>query len=1299
MPNPFDEVLSSKGRLVASAGDTEDTTTSSLTATAPPPSGTSRLLDAVQTATSGEAFLKSISGGRLDISGLPGYIRQPIDILGSPVSLALLAAAPFTGGATGLALAGGRLGAASAGARIAGLGTEMLAGGLVGGVAAQEVQRRLPEDAPTWLKVAAPLATGAVAGGGAQAFVSRRLPDALSSAARTAAPKEVPMGNYGLTESPLDLPFASPGKTKLQQVMDVVKGLTKRGVVTNELTSPIIAQIPKNQRALQDVKQTMVQEISYLRHELEKAGLLRKGVDEASGGVEPQLLVTTKPQAAPTLADLEGALMQAADSGDTAATTAARQALFAAQDAARKAPKRNLEAEVVALQDEFAKKLSGKLDDNAVEDLITKVKANPKVADEALTNIANAQRGRQAAEGAMADLGQSSVFDDALAATAGEAESLAKLPDNGMDVLQTKLLPLAKTTPEPATMFPAEKAWVAFSDVGDNLTDYDLDPRQLEIIKFSNKHTTDLHNLRAAVMGEKPTMARTVKDGGLFTTRGRPEEDGFDDIFAGGGRPRTLTATPGPERSRVYDSQHAGFLNGEHYPMPDEALAQYYDAVGNSVIGRHALNQLKELKDADGNPLIMNLAHSFPVKNELGEVVLGPNGRPVMTNYTAPVPRGYSSIESAPGMAAESAVARQINQQFNPTGPLAQANKLAEAFNKPFRTLHVAFDMGDFIARIGPTAAIMHPVVFAKAASQGFAGVFNRSIVGKEFNSINRELLESGVPYTVRDFAKYGARFNQTDFAPGAIGKAPILSHLGGVYGNALDIMRARMIQAELLNKAKSGVNVSDPSILRQITAGINVTTGASNGAPVKNATILLQFPNWLQSQFEFLAKATTQGGMDGAYARRALIGLVGLGTTAAIVGNKLSGNLENQKDFEAMFENGFPAFRVGDQRINIFGPYASLARGMYAAMNGDPEPLLRGRASPLIQMGWDLVTGTTFSGQAANFDDAGYWVKSALPYSISSLQERPNVGGVLSAMGVNARQDTPFQTLKRIAEEELGKPYADTTGQERERLRQANPELYDQMQLRTLEQAAGGDKKAQGTIESQKVNEELANEQRQLVALLESGQLNPKQFRESLNATVQAAAIEKQRIRKDYALDDKQSTPTPIAEAMDKYFDLFRQADMGVLNGGPAVGQINWDEYERRLNDLYGTLTPLQQKALEERAIPRDPSVQWYYTNRDLIRQSGYFDTADQAFDKFKKSVARVAPGAATLTELYQAQNQAVLNKDQTAYAVISGMLNQVNAYSEALKRRIRAKDPELVKALIQNGYLQQPKSFANLR
>lgn len=841
-------------------------------------------------------------------------------------------------------------------------------------------------------------------------------------------------------------------------------------------------------------------------------------------------------------------------------------------------------------------------------------------------------------------------------------------------------------------------------------------PAQLAFIKRwgdeFDRHQNQYANVRGKVgkdadgndvwVDDLVSSAKYVDPGARYAPRGRPIEDGTEDIISSQGKPKNLNAKPGQEKERGWASIEEGMANGQSYPPLEEAFADYVEAHGNAITGRHALNQLMRATDENGVPYVRDLNRAYPAPPDpiTGQIARDASGKPVTIMYRAPLERGEGLIKGQNNLATSDKIANQINNALDPDGNMAAASKLAEVFSKPLRALHVAFDMGDFIARIGPTASILHPKIFAHTTAKGVTAIANDAIVGTEYKHINLENMTNGLRgMTVQDMgSRAGLRFQNTDFAGGPLKNLPVVKHLGSFYGNALDMMRARMFQTEMLNKLNSGVDVFDDKIMKQIAAGINLTTGASSGAPIRNASILIQFPNWLQSQIELVAKTASLGTLDGDYARKSLIGMVSLGTFVAVTGNAIQGNVKETIDGD----NWIPTLHVGEHNINVFGPYASLARGVYGALTGNPEALIRGRGSPLVTVGWDLFTGETFMGKKADFKDNNYWYKQMMPYSGSSIYEgfkegRPT-SGFLQAVGLNDRVDTPRQKLREEAEAMFGKDYADFTGKERAQLKSAKPELYAAIDADVREHAEAGDKTAMGIVETQKVTETLLAKQESHYSLLQQGLYSPRQFREALNASVRNAAIEKQRIRKDFGLDDssKYKKPSAVQTALDEYYNLYDSADLGTLNGTAPVGQISWEEFSRQEQALLASFTPEQRKAIEDRVTLKSPSVDWYYANREIINQSEYFQTTDVAFEQLKSSVQRRVPGATSLADLYQARNIAAREGNKGAYAYTSALINSINQIAIGKKKLMRAKDPALMAALVENGYVDAPKNLA---
>jgi len=148
--------------------------------------------------------------------------------------------------------------------------------------------------------------------------------------------------------------------------------------------------------------------------------------------------------------------------------------------------------------------------------------------------------------------------------------------------------------------------------------------------------------------------------------------------------------------------------------------------------------------------------------------------------------------------------------------------------------------------------------------------------------------------------------------------------------------------------------------------------------------------------------------------ARRAFLRLISGGTMMTVMANEMLGNetdfnvLKKNKDGEWEYNSNFMRIRFGGRDWSLFGTWDSMLRLMIVTgMTGNPIEGLRGLASGPVSLGWDLITGETFTGERpegpdwvpddpewmpgdTNLKTAAYILESHLPFA---FDEVPQVG------------------------------------------------------------------------------------------------------------------------------------------------------------------------------------------------------------------------------------------------------------------------------------------------------------------
>jgi len=246
---------------------------------------------------------------------------------------------------------------------------------------------------------------------------------------------------------------------------------------------------------------------------------------------------------------------------------------------------------------------------------------------------------------------------------------------------------------------------------------------------------------------------------------------------------------------------------------------------------------------------------------------------------------------------------------------------------------------------------------------------------------------------------------------------------------------------------------------LRAIAEHVNLTTGWARKPFAGNIGEIMMFaPRFFMSQIELAAKALNpKAGRQGAYARRSLGKYLGLAAGMTVVINE---GLGNDHDYWSPFVNGRPnsnfmRIRVGGRDYSLLGPWDSLLKGIAYAAKGDPLYLVRTKASPVIQMTWDLFTGEDFMGRPVRESPGGFarWlVRQFAPFSLQDAPEELagavsnplGVAGIVADLaGVKSSPLSPTEDLDAVAQRAYGKGFYDLEPYQKETVKQTYPELW----------------------------------------------------------------------------------------------------------------------------------------------------------------------------------------------------------------------------------------------------------------
>lgn len=409
-------------------------------------------------------------------------------------------------------------------------------------------------------------------------------------------------------------------------------------------------------------------------------------------------------------------------------------------------------------------------------------------------------------------------------------------------------------------------------------------------------------------------------------------------------------------------------------------------------------------------------------------------------------------------------------------------------------------------------------------------------------------------------------------------------------------------------------------------------------------------------------------------------------------VANAIGGGLDMAKGGE---------LKIGDQDVDE-NPFVALLN------------LLQSRGSPLQHFslaGLEAATGEKLDLLPFDYIDD---VPSLLEYSVSNvgpflLQSALEMGRdpfvdlvsldsikpLLANLG-GARQSTltPFERRDDLSVEETGYHYRDLTNSEKRDFRNAHPDLQaviddygDRDQRLYKEEVDFANETARTTLTS-------------IAQALEAGKFSDMRvFREEIEDVMSARAVLLDAARRKLGADQDTGPESLTRRAVDAYFQTFVTARRNPADPNSPVDFEVLDQNQATLerdidNEIYGPPDQVRE-AIEERAsFDWPPELQQFVANKKLILDSGYWDIRDQAFAQIRGEVNAIPGfgGVQSSGEVGAIRLAAQRNGDQQtlqmAKAIESEILKRTKREHEALRRTVRGLD----EALLSNGYVTKP-------
>ena len=668
---------------------------------------------------------------------------------------------------------------------------------------------------------------------------------------------------------------------------------------------------------------------------------------------------------------------------------------------------------------------------------------------------------------------------------------------------------------------------VTVQDLADDFDKYEklLTPQErtlLSIIRDKQERLTEL-SLRSGILKEEDLIKPKSPRGFWLSRYGTIGDAPSPELLP---KYSKAMGEAGFEKPRRYPTMAKGREAGDQYPSFSNAMDAYGKALASRVEQEYA------------KPYIKGLA-------EYAEEQGIPTGGRVDISGEA--------ITDLPPAWADT-----LNREFGAKQTHdSEFYHIVNAVNQTGKSVWASAD-GSFAGIQGLLLMATAPARAGKALALSFRSMVDPSFKA-EFIAKHDRLMESLGKPTWEDAGANGLHFAgakgegldirpETEGLLGKISGLPVIKQTNRLYSDMGDFYRGSAfdIYYDTVNSTGKGLLVQHKpgeakNYLREIASASNRATGYSETAFGGDVgKIMLFAPKFLQSQLEVITEAVSDGGLEGQIARQQLIRLMGWGIGLTFAANAIKTGSADPMDWAGATDlditsSNFMRIRnIGGADISLFGPWDSLVRGVVAAAQGDPNYMLRSKASPIVSKGWDLFTGKDFLGQDTR--DPENFIRSLLPFSTREAGI-PGIEGPLgakepltsTALGFAGIKSSPLSRKEKVdqALESAGISRDDPEYEiKRREYISTHPEIVPSA---VSEKGKRAEKISKETREREKTNNDKALDDTQTLV----------QFREN-RSDINTA----QRIRLEEAVGKFKDNPkTQQQKWLSSYFKLYDQA------------------------------------------------------------------------------------------------------------------------------------------------------------
>jgi len=380
-----------------------------------------------------------------------------------------------------------------------------------------------------------------------------------------------------------------------------------------------------------------------------------------------------------------------------------------------------------------------------------------------------------------------------------------------------------------------------------------------------------------------------------------------------------------------------------------------------------------------------------------------------------------------------------------------------------------------------------------------------------------------------------------------------------------------------------------------------------------------------------------------------------------------------------------FGKIQIGRTRIDPWAGFQPIARyaaqlisGQAKASSGEIKErdraitlgnFARSKLAPVPGFAVDMIKGTTFTGEEVDVTSGNGMTQAVaerlIPLIAQDMAEAMKTEGFIGVVktapaivGFGVQTYNSSAAIRNEGAKELyGKAWAELTGTEKAKV----DEAYKEQLAR---QTPAGENTVGGFIDTLGV-EARASEQ-QLVAALQSGQINNETFTKAMNELHEDRVKQIQGVMR-YEGDD--SAPT----LLDEYFGL---RDRATVNG-----IVDYQKLDQLQAEFMEGLSPDDRRVIDERTgFAHIPGVQWWVDAKKTISDSGYYKQQGAAMQRLGGLLRAVGGEGLTYNELLA---KAGTSQDPREIAMLTAAIKRVDSLTRDFQKITRAKNPELDQAL----------------